>query len=54
MKLCPKCNHENSDENLICIKCFYEFEKDSSHILIKHENEKDEWPSDEWKDWNLM
>jgi hypothetical protein len=53
MKRCPECDYDNNDNDLRCEKCKHVFETVTKE---KEEIEKttEEWPSDEWKDWNLM
>lgn len=50
MKECPVCHYNNNDDDLKCQKCNYIFK---SKTTIKKEDKENDWPSDEWKDWNL-
>jgi uncharacterized membrane protein YvbJ len=53
MKRCPKCHFDNNDDDSQCQKCKYVF-KDKTKEMKGIEKNDEEWPSDEWKDWNLM
>lgn len=55
MKRCPKCHVDNDDDALTCKNCPHEFEiKENNKCMDKEKDESEDWPSDEWKDWNLM
>ena len=55
MKRCPKCHIYNKSAEPKCTGCGYEF-KNKKKLTRKSNNDEteDEWPSDEWKDWNTM
>jgi hypothetical protein len=52
MKQCPKCHYCNKEDDLKCQKCDYIF-KLKTNNKREIENKENDWPSDEWKDWNL-
>lgn len=53
MKRCPKCRYYNNDKDLQCQKCKYVFEIKTNKMKETEKN-AEEWPSDDWKDWNTM
>ena len=53
MKRCPQCHYYNNKDDLQCQKCSYIFNL-KTKITKDIEKQEDDWPSEEWKDWNLM
>jgi hypothetical protein len=51
MKQCPECKYNNEDNAVRCRKCNVVF-NDTSKDNNANKNDE-QWPSDEWKDWNL-